>query len=119
MGEKPFRAKQLFKWVNRGVTDFEQMTDFSKVFRAKLNEVAYVGSLKVLNVQHDIKDGTRKFLFGLEDGNAIESVFMQYKYGNSLCVSSQVGCKMGCKFCATALDGFTRNLTAGEMLEQI
>ena len=119
LGEKPFRSKQLFKWVNRGVTDFELMTDFSKAFRAKLSEVAYVGSLKVLNVQHDKKDGTRKFLFGLEDGNAIESVFMQYKYGNSLCVSSQVGCKMGCKFCATALDGFTRNLTAGEMLEQI
>lgn len=119
LGEKPFRGKQLFKWVNRGVTDFELMTDFSKGLRAKLASAAYVGSLKVLNVQQDAKDGTRKFLFGLEDGNAIESVFMQYKYGNSLCVSSQVGCKMGCKFCATALDGFTRNLTAGEMLEQI
>lgn len=119
LGEKPFRGKQLFKWVNRGIIDFEEMTDFSKVLRAKLSEAAYVGSLKVLNVQQDTKDGTRKFLFGLEDGNAVESVFMQYKYGNSLCVSSQVGCKMGCKFCATALDGFTRNLTAGEMLEQI
>lgn len=119
LGEKPFRGKQLFKWVNRGVTDFEEMTDFSKALRAKLSSAAYVGLLKTLNVQQDAKDGTRKFLFGLEDGNAIESVFMQYKYGNSLCVSSQVGCKMGCKFCATALDGFTRNLTAGEMLEQI
>ena len=119
LGEKPFRGKQLFKWVNRGITDFEEMTDFSKALRAKLSSAAYVGSLKTLNVQKDTKDGTRKFLFGLEDGNAIESVFMQYKYGNSLCVSSQVGCKMGCKFCATALDGFTRNLTAGEMLEQI
>ena len=119
LGEKPFRGKQLFKWVNRGVTDFEEMTDFSKALRAKLASAAYVGSLEVLNVQHDAKDGTRKFLFGLEDDNAIESVFMQYKYGNSLCVSSQVGCKMGCKFCATALDGFTRNLTSGEMLEQI
>lgn len=119
IGEKPFRGKQLFKWVNRGVGDFDEMTDFSKALRAKLNETAYAGSLKVLNVQKDSKDGTRKFLFGLEDGNAIESVFMKYKYGNSLCVSSQVGCKMGCKFCATALDGFTRNLTAGEMLEQV
>ena len=119
LGEKPFRGKQLFKWVNRGITDFEEMTDFSKALRAKLSSAAYVGSLKTLNVQKDTKDGTRKFLFGLEDGNAIESVFMQYKYGNSLCVSSQVGCKMGCRFCATALDGFTRNLTAGEMLEQI
>ena len=119
LGEKPFRGKQLFKWVNRGITDFEKMTDFSKALRAKLSSAAYVGSLKTLNVQKDTKDGTRKFLFGLEDGNAIESVFMQYKYGNSLCVSSQVGCKMGCRFCATALNGFTRNLTAGEMLEQI
>ena len=119
LGEKPFRGKQLFKWVNRGITDFEEMTDFSKALRAKLSSAAYVGSLKTLNAQKDIKAGTRKFLFGLEDGNAIESVFMQYKYGNSLCVSSQVGCKMGCRFCATALDGFTRNLTAGEMLEQI
>ncbi len=119
IGEKPFRGKQLFKWVNRGVTDFDEMTDFSKALRAKLKSAAYVGSLEVLDVQQDKKDGTRKFLFGLGDGNAIESVFMQYKYGNSLCVSSQVGCKMGCKFCATALDGFTRNLTAGEMLEQI
>ena len=96
LGEKPFRGKQLFKWVNRGITDFEEMTDFSKALRAKLSSAAYVGSLKTLNVQKDTKDGTRKFLFGLEDGNAIESVFMQYKYGNSLCVSSQVGCKMGC-----------------------
>jgi len=119
LGEKPFRGKQLFKWVNRGITDFEEMTDFSKALRAKLSSAAYVGSLETLNVQKDTKDGTRKFLFGLEDGNAIESVFMQYKYGNSLCVSSQVGCKMGCRFCATALDGFTRDLTAGEMLEQI
>lgn len=119
LGEKPFRGKQLFKWVNRGITDFEEMTDFSKALRAKLSSAAYVGSLKTLNVQKDTKDGTRKFLFGLEDGNAIESVFMQYKYGNSLCVSSQVGCKMGCRFCATALDGFTRNLAAGEMLEQV
>ena len=119
LGEKPFRGKQLFKWVNRGVTDFDLMTDFSKDLRAKLKSAANVGSFKVLDVQQDAKDGTRKFLFGLEDGNAIESVFMQYKYGNSLCVSSQVGCKMGCKFCATALDGFTRNLTAAEMLEQV
>lgn len=119
LGEKSFRGKQLFKWVNRGVTDFELMTDFSKELRVKLKSAAYVGSLMVLDVQQDAKDGTRKFLFGLEDGNAIESVFMQYKYGNSLCVSSQVGCKMGCRFCATALDGFTRNLISGEMLDQV
>lgn len=119
LGEKPFRGKQLFKWVSRGVTDFDEMTDFSKELRGKLKLAAHIGSLKVLKVQQDRRDGTRKLLLGLEDGNAIESVFMKYRYGNSLCVSSQVGCKMGCRFCATALDGFTRNLTAGEMLEQI
>lgn len=119
LGEKPFRGKQLFKWVNRGTKDFECMTDFSRELREKLTEVAYISSLEILEVQHDRKDGTRKFLFGLEDGNTVESVFMQYKYGNSLCVSSQVGCKMGCKFCASALGGFVRNLTSGEMLEQV
>lgn len=119
MGEASFRGKQLFKWVNRGVKEFSEMTDFSLDLRKKLEENAYIGALEILDVQHDAADGTRKFLFGLEDGNAVESVFMKYKYGNSLCVSSQVGCKMGCKFCASALDGFVRNLTAGEMLDQI
>ena len=119
LGEKPFRAKQLFRWINRGAGDFAEMTDFSKQLREKLAETAYIGSLEILAVQRDKNDGTRKYLFALEDGNAIESVFMKYRYGNSLCVSSQVGCKMGCRFCATALDGFTRNLTAGEMLEQV
>ena len=78
-----------------------------------------MNGLETIDVQHDRKDGTRKFLFGLQDGNTVESVFMKYRYGNSLCVSSQVGCRMGCRFCASTLDGFVRNLTAGEMLEQI
>ena len=77
LGEKPFRGKQLFKWVSRGVTDFDEMTDFSKELRAKLKRAARIGSLKVLKVQQDRRDGTRKLLLGLEDGNAIESVFMK------------------------------------------
>jgi len=109
LGEASFRSKQLFKWINRGVTDFEEMTDFSKSLRVKLSETAYIGGVNIIKAQKDKGDGTHKFLYELEDGNAVEGVFMKYKYGNSLCVSSQVGCKMGCKFCASALDGFVRN----------
>lgn len=119
LGEAPFRGKQLFKWVNRGIRDFSQMTDFSKTLRAKLEASACIEGVEILREQHDTKDGTRKFLYGLQDGNAVEGVFMKYRYGNSLCVSSQVGCKMGCSFCASALDGFIRNLTAGEILDQV
>jgi len=119
LGEAPFRGKQLYKWINRGVKDFSQMTDFSKALREKLEASAVIRGVEILKMQHDKKDGTRKFLFGLEDGNAVEGVFMQYKYGNSLCVSSQVGCKMGCRFCASALDGFVRNLTSAEMFDQV
>lgn len=119
IGEASFRGKQLFKWIYRGVKDFDEMTDLSLKLREKLRETAYVGELELLEMQHDSSDGTRKFLFGLEDGNAVESVFMKYRYGNSLCVSSQVGCKMGCRFCASALGGFVRDLTAGEMIDQI
>ncbi len=118
-GEAAFRGKQLFKWLSAGVRDFDEMTNLSVRLREKLKESASVSGLKIINVQHDKMDGTRKFLFELEDGNTVEGVFMKYKYGNSLCVSSQVGCRMGCRFCASALGGFVRNLTAGEMLEQI
>lgn len=119
IGEASFRGKQLFKWIYRGVKDFDEMTDLSLKLREKLRKTAYVGELELLEMQHDRSDGTRKFLLGLEDGNAVESVFMKYRYGNSLCVSSQVGCKMGCRFCASALGGFVRDLTAGEMIDQI
>lgn len=130
MGEKPFRGKQLFVWINRGVTDFDEMTDLSAAFRQRLKEAAVIGRTRILDVQEDKTDGTRKFLFGFggdaengaDDafvGDAAESVFMKYKYGNTLCVSSQIGCRMGCKFCASALGGFVRNLTAGEMLSQV
>ncbi|MEG2200396.1 MAG: 23S rRNA (adenine(2503)-C(2))-methyltransferase RlmN, partial [Anaerovorax sp.] len=119
IGEKPFRATQVYQWIYRGITKMEDMTDLSKDLREKLNKEAKLESLKILQVQKSEKDGTRKYLFGLPDGQAIESVFMEYKYGNSLCISSQAGCRMGCKFCASTVGGFVRNLTAGEMADQL
>lgn len=119
MGEKSFRGDQIFQWVQRGVTNLDDMTDISKPFREKLASAAYIGSLTAITKQEDPQSGTKKFLFGLGDGNRIESVFMRYKYGNSLCVSSQAGCRMGCEFCASTLAGLARNLSAGEMVDQI
>lgn len=119
LGEAPFRGKQLFRWIHKGERDFSAMTDFSEKLREKLQEAAFIGGVQVEKIQHDKKDGTRKFLYGLKDGNAVEGVFMKYSYGNSLCVSSQVGCRMGCAFCASALHGLVRDLTAGEMLSQV
>ena len=119
LGEKPFRGKQLFKWIQRGSRSFDIMTDLSPATRKKFARHAYIGGVDVTDVQEDRSDSTRKFLFSLKDGNAVEGVFMKYRYGNSLCVSSQVGCKMGCVFCASALGGFVRDLTAGEMLGQV
>ena len=118
LGEKPYRGKQVFQWIYRGAAGFEEMTDLPKAFRARLAEEAFIGLPEVLEEQVDPADGTRKFLFGYPDA-AVESVFMKYSYGNSLCVSSQVGCKMGCAFCASALGGFQRDLTAGEMMGQV
>lgn len=134
MGEKPFRGKQIFIWLNRGARSFDEMTDLPKSLREKLKgcagtgEGARIGGCRAIQVQEDETDGTRKILFeaetgdaGTEVGNAdtFEGVFMKYSYGNSLCVSSQVGCRMGCRFCASALGGLMRNLTAGEMLGQV
>lgn len=120
IGEKPFRGKQIFVWLNRGVTDFDEMTDLPKGLREKLAGGARIGGCKAIKVQEDLKDGTRKILFeAADDGATFEGVFMKYSYGNSLCVSSQVGCRMGCRFCASALGGFVRNLEAGEMLAQV
>ncbi|MEG0391186.1 MAG: 23S rRNA (adenine(2503)-C(2))-methyltransferase RlmN [Anaerovoracaceae bacterium] len=119
IGEKPFRAKQIFQWIYRGICDIEQMTDLSKSLREKLKKRAYIGSLSLASVQNSKADGTRKYLFTLGDGEQIESVFMKYKYGNSICVSSQVGCNMGCTFCASGLDGKKRNLLAGEIADQL
>lgn len=119
LGEKPYRGKQVFQWICRGADSFDEMTDLPKAFRQKLEEAARIRCLELLDVQEDPEDGTRKFLFGTDGDAAVESVFMKYSYGNTLCVSSQIGCKMGCAFCASALGGFVRDLTAGEMMAQV
>ena len=119
IGEKKFRAKQVYEWIYKGALSFDEMTNLSKDLRDKLKENAYISNLDIEVVQQSKTDGTRKYLFGLGDGNAIESVFMKYKYGNSLCVSSQAGCRMGCKFCASTLGGLKRNLEAFEIVDEI
>lgn len=120
LGEKAFRAKQIYQWIHvKQVDSFEEMTNISKKLKETLEETTHLTSLKKEEVQISKIDGTRKYLFLLEDGNVIESVLMRYKHGNSVCISSQVGCRMGCRFCASTLDGLVRGLAAGEMLDQI
>lgn len=120
MGEKSFRAKQVYQWMHQKQADsFEEMTNLSKALRAQLDQTCKLTTLKKEEVQVSQLDGTRKYLFLLEDGNVIESVLMRYKHGNSVCISSQVGCRMGCRFCASTLDGLVRGLTPAEMLDQI
>lgn len=120
MNEKPFRAGQVYQWLHQQlVVDFDQMTNLSKELRERLKERYAIQTATVLQVQESKLDGTKKFLMRLSDDNVVESVWMQYKHGNSVCISSQVGCRMGCKFCASTIDGLERNLTAGEMLSQI
>lgn len=121
MGEKPFRAEQIFKWLFQDrVETFEEMTNISIALREKLNEQYRIGKYKIVR-KLESKDGTKKYLFDIQDGegNLIESVLMQYHHGYTICVSSQVGCKMGCKFCASTGIPFARNLEAGEIVEQI
>lgn len=120
LGEKPFRASQVFEWIHaRRVYDFSQMTNLSLPFREKLDQHYEITRLTLAKRLVSKIDHTHKYLFQLSDGNVIESVLMKYKYGLSLCVSSQIGCRMGCRFCASTLDGLARNLTASEMLEQV
>ena len=120
IGEKAFRAKQLYQWLHvKQVYAFDDMTNLSKAFREKLNEVSFITDLKQEQVQISQIDGTRKYLFLLEDGNVIESVLMRYKHGNSVCISSQVGCRMGCRFCASTLDGLVRGVRPSEMIDQV
>lgn len=120
MGDKAFRAKQIYQWMHEKlVTDFDEMSNLSKALREQLKESFTLTALKAVDVRISQIDGTRKYLFRLADGNVIESVWMQYHHGNSVCISSQVGCRMGCRFCASTLDGLERNLTAAEMLDQI
>lgn len=120
LGEKPFRAKQCYEWMHKKLArSFEEMTNLSKDFREKCGNTYHYTALQIVDCQESKLDGTRKYLFRLDDGNMVESVWMRYKHGNSVCISSQVGCRMGCKFCASTLDGLERNLTASEMLDQI
>lgn len=119
-GEKAFRAKQMYEWMHvKLARSFEEMTNLSKAFREQCEEKYEYTSLKAIQVQESKIDGTKKFLFELADGNVVESVWMKYKHGNSVCISSQVGCRMGCRFCASTLDGLERNLKTSEMLDQI
>ncbi len=119
IGEKSYRAEQIFKWIYvENVTDFNEMTNLSLELREKLKNNYTLDIYKIIKKQES-SDGTKKYLFDVLDGNAIETVLMQYKHGYSICVSSQVGCKMGCKFCASTGIAFIRSLTAGEIAEQI
>lgn len=120
LGEKTFRAGQIYKWLHvKLVSSFDEMTDLSAALREKLSSEYEITDLKKLEVQISKDDGTRKYLFELSDGNTVESVLMRYHHGNSVCISSQVGCRMGCKFCASTIGGCIRSLEPSEMLDQI
>lgn len=120
LGEKTFRAKQVYEWLHVKLADhFEEMTNLSKGLRDKLDQDYIILPVQMLERQESALDGTNKFLFQLYDGNVVESVLMRYKHGNSVCISSQVGCRMGCRFCASTIGGLVRNLSPSEMLGQI
>ena len=119
MGQPRYRAKQLFSWLSRDAGSFEEMTDLSKELRAALQDRCSVYAPKVLRKQVSARDGTIKYLWELEDGNAVETVVMQYRHGNTVCISTQVGCRMGCAFCASTLGGLVRMLRPSEMLSEV
>lgn len=119
LGEKPFRAGQVYEWMYKGAAGFDEMTNLSKELRNKLMERANLYSLTISDIKVSEHDGTQKYLFLTEDNEAIESVFMKYRYGNSICISSQAGCRMGCSFCASGMNGLSRNLSSGEMVDQL
>ncbi|MBR6308086.1 MAG: 23S rRNA (adenine(2503)-C(2))-methyltransferase RlmN [Lachnospiraceae bacterium] len=120
LGLPKFRARQIYDWLHKKlVTSFDEMTNLSGELRKSLDERFYITACEVARMQESKFDGTRKYLFKLSDGNYVESVFMRYHHGNSVCISSQVGCRMGCRFCASTLDGLTRNLQPSEMLDEI
>lgn len=118
-GIEKYRAKQIFRWLYRHVDSFEGMTDIPRKYLPKLNEIFYIDTLSVASVLTSKTDDTKKYLFTLQDGHAVESVSMKYEHGNSICVSSQVGCRMGCAFCASTKAGFVRNLLPSEILLQL
>ena len=119
MGQPKYRAGQIFDWLTRGVQSFDEMTNLSKDLRAKLSEKFYISKLTCLRKQVSQEDGTIKYLWQLPDGNAVETVVMQYKYGNTVCISSQVGCRQGCAFCASTIGGLVRSLEPSEMLDEV
>lgn len=120
IGEKAFRGRQIYQWLHEKLADSpEEMENLPASLKKRLAEDYACSDLEIVDVLESKADGTRKYLFGLSDGNVIESVLMKYHHGNSVCISSQVGCRMGCRFCASTLGGLTRNLLAGEMLDQI
>ena len=119
LGEPKFRAKQVFTWLHRGATCFDEMTNLSKPLREKLDGLYFITAPRVARKQVSKLDGTIKYLWQLGDGNCVESVVMQYHHGNTVCISSEVGCPMGCKFCASTLGGLIRRLTPAELLDQV
>ena len=119
LGEPAFRGRQLFSWLQKGAESFDEMTNLSKPLREKLRETCLLTPPVVARKQTSKLDGTVKYLWELADGNCIESVLMQYHHGNTVCISSQVGCRMGCAFCASTIAGKVRDLTPGEMLDQV
>ena len=118
LGEKPFRAKQLYGWLHKGA-EFDEMRNLPAVLRERLKQSDTAIGVSIIKTLVSQKDGTEKYLFSLRDGNVVEGVLMRYNYGNTLCISSQVGCRMGCSFCASTLEGRVRDMTAGEMLGEV
>ena len=119
MCEPKFRASQIFKWLHSGATSFEEMTNLSKELRIKLSEKCYIANVEIVRRLESRLDGTVKYLYRLFDGQLIESVLMKYNHGYTVCISTQVGCRMGCSFCASGINGLARNLTASEMIAQL
>ena len=119
LGEPAFRGKQIFSWLHKGVRSFDEMSNLSKPLREKLNNCYYITAPAVERKQVSRQDGTVKYLWKLADGNCIETVLMQYHHGNTVCISSQVGCRMGCAFCASTIGGKVRDLTPSEILDQV
>jgi 23S rRNA (adenine2503-C2)-methyltransferase len=119
IGEKPYRAKQVFSWLHSDIITFSDMTNLSLGLRERLDKEFFISIPRYIEKLVSKSDGTIKYLFHLKDGDAVECVFMEYSHGNTVCISTQVGCRMGCLFCASSLDGYKRNLSASEMIDQI
>lgn len=119
LGQPAFRARQVYHWLHRGVRSFEEMTDLSKLLRQTLAQNYLLTAPKVVRRQESVLDGTVKYLWQLHDGNCVETVLMRYHHGNTVCISSEVGCPMGCAFCASTIGGLVRKLSAGEMLDEV